>query len=295
MYVHKFLADAGCGSRRNMVEAMKMGRVKVNDRVTQDPTFQIDPSTDRVTLGKRLVTAASPKVYLMLHKPAGYLTTNDDPQKRPTVYQLVPEAYKDQRLFAIGRLDYDTEGLLILTNDGDLTNKLTHPSFEKEKEYEVTIGGELTTRQIRQLERGVALEDGTTRPSKVNQLFDSQLIKYSIVIHEGKKRQVKRMFEKIGFRVLTLKRTRMANLHLDPILRLGGARALTSLELALLEGQLPKKGNAKQLHLASKPSRKTRTVKPKSPTHQASRPAPRQTQAPRVSASTKSSTKRKKK
>lgn len=235
MYVHKFLADAGCGSRRNMIEAMKQGKVKVNGRTTQDPTFQIDPLVDQVSLGKRIVKAFQPKIYLMLNKPVGYLTTNQDPQGRPTVFDLVPEEYKDIRLFAIGRLDEDTEGLLILTNDGEITYKLTHPKFEHEKEYIVTIGGELSTRQIRQLERGVMLEDGKTSPAKVKQIFDSQQTTYAITIHEGKKRQVRRMFEHVGFRVLTLKRIRIGALTIDPKLKSGTTTKMTpqQIELAL--------------------------------------------------------------
>jgi 23S rRNA pseudouridine2605 synthase len=234
MYVHKYLADAGCGSRRNMIEAMKLGKVKVNGRTIQDPTFTIDPTIDEVILGKKIVKQTTPKVYLMLNKPAGHITTNNDPQGRPTVFNLVPAKYKDVRLFAVGRLDADTEGLLILTNDGEMANKLTHPSFEHEKEYEVTIGNELTERQLRVLHRGVLLDDGKTRPAKVTQVFESQLVTYRITIHEGKKRQVRRMFEKVGFRVLTLKRIRMGHLGLDPKLALGHARPLTSEELTLL-------------------------------------------------------------
>jgi 23S rRNA pseudouridine2605 synthase len=237
MYVHKFLADAGCGSRRNMIEAMKLGKVKVNGKTTQDPTFQIDPQHDVVALSKKVVKARQPKVFLMLNKPTGYITTNSDPEGRPTVFDLVPAKFRQLRLFAVGRLDQDTEGLLILTNDGEVTNRLTHPSFEHQKEYEVTIGGQLTDRQMRQFERGLLLEDGRTAKATIKQIFGSQLTTYHVTLHEGKKRQVRRMFEKVGYRVLTLKRLRIGRLNLDPKLKPGQIRPLTNEEISLLQAK----------------------------------------------------------
>lgn len=230
-YVHKFLADAGCGSRRNMIEAMKAGKVKVNGKTIQDPRYTINPNTDVVQLGKQVVKATDPKVYLMLNKPTGVITTNNDPQNRQTVFSLVPKKYQSFRLFAVGRLDIDTEGLLILTNDGQLTNKLTHPKYEHEKEYEVTIAAELTDKQIRQFKRGMLLEDGRTAPAKIRQAYSSQRITYHLTIHEGRKRQVRRMFEKVGYRVLSLKRIRIGRLRLDPKLAPGKIRPLTSTEV----------------------------------------------------------------
>lgn len=230
-YVHKFLADAGCGSRRNMIEAMKAGRVKVNGKTIQDPRYTINPDQDVVSLGKQIVKAPDPKVYLMLNKPLGVITTNNDPQGRKTVFSLVPKKYQAYRLFAVGRLDIDTEGLLILTNDGQLTNKLTHPKFEHEKEYEVSIAAELTDKQIRQFKRGMLLEDGRTAPAKIRQVYSSQRVTYHLTIHEGRKRQVRRMFEKVGYRVLNLKRIRIGRLRLDPKLAPGKVRLLTPTEI----------------------------------------------------------------
>lgn len=230
-YVHKFLADAGCGSRRGMIEAMKLGKVKVNGKTTQDPRFLIDPERDVVSLGKKIVTAPDPKIYIMLNKPIGTITTNNDPQGRKTVFSLLPKEYDRYRLFAVGRLDVDTEGLLILTNDGDLTNKLTHPKFEHEKEYAVTIAAELTDKQIREVKRGMILEDGRTAPAKIKEAFASQHITYHLTIHEGRKRQIRRMFERLGYRVLNLKRLRIGQLRLDKKLKPGQVRPLTTSEI----------------------------------------------------------------
>lgn len=234
-YVHKFLADAGCGSRRDMITAMKLGRVKVNSRVIQDPRYTINPTQDVVMLGKQVVKAIPPRVYVMLHKPAGYLTTNDDPQGRPTVFDLLDKDFDTSRLFAIGRLDEDTTGLLILTNDGQTTYKLTHPRFEHPKEYEVTVSRMLTDRQIRQFQRGLMLEDGKTAPAQISQLQQSQKITYRVIIHEGRKRQIRRMFEHIGNPVITLKRIRMGQLWLDTKLKPGQSRPLTDKEVIQLK------------------------------------------------------------
>ena len=220
-----------------MIEAMKSGRVKVNGKTTQDPRFVIDPAVDVVSLGKQIVKTPDPKIYLMLNKPIGVITTNSDPQGRRTVFDLVPEEYSRFRLFVVGRLDVDTEGLLILTNDGELTNKLTHPKYQHEKEYEVKIGGELDDKQIRSFKRGMLLEDGRTAPAKIKQAHASQHITYLLTIHEGRKRQVRRMFEKVGFRVLNLKRVRIGRLRLDAKLKPGQMRALTTAEVKELATQ----------------------------------------------------------
>jgi 23S rRNA pseudouridine2605 synthase len=233
-YVHKFLADAGCGSRRDMITAMKLGRVKVNNRTIQDPRFTIDPDTDVVMLGKQVVKAIPPRMYLMLNKQEGVITTNSDPQGRRTVFDLLPEKYQDARLFAVGRLDEDTTGLLILTNDGKATFRLTHPRFEHPKEYEVTVRRQLSDRQIRMFQRGIMLEDGKTAPAQIRQLQQSQKITYRVIIHEGRKRQIRRMFEHIGNPVITLKRLRMGQLWLDPKLKPGQVRPLTKIEIEQL-------------------------------------------------------------
>jgi 23S rRNA pseudouridine2605 synthase len=236
-YVHKFLADAGCGSRRDMVAAMKAGQVKVNNRTIQDPTYLVDPTTDQIKLGKTIVHSLPPQTFLMLNKPAGYITTNEDPQHRPTVFDLVPKEFQSLRLFAVGRLDEDTTGLLILTNDGQVTFRLTHPKYQHPKEYEVTVTHTLSDRQIRQFHRGMLLEDGRTSPAQITKVEKSQKTTYRIILHEGKKRQVKRMFEHVGNPVLTLTRLRMGQLWIDPMLKPGQARPLTDKEIVLLTGK----------------------------------------------------------
>ena len=238
VYVHKYLADAGCGSRREMIAAMKLGRVKVNNRTIQDPRYLIDPDVDTVMLGKKVVKAITPRVYLMLHKPTGVITTNRDPQGRKTVFDLIKDPNLDKvRLFAVGRLDEDTSGLLVLTNDGALTYRLTHPKFEHPKEYEVTVSRQLTDRQIRQFNRGILLEDGKTSPAQIVQVEGQQKVTYRLTIHEGRKRQVRRMFEHLGNPVITLKRIRMGQLWLDPKLKPGHWRQMTDLEVAQLRGK----------------------------------------------------------
>lgn len=234
-YVHKFLAEASMGSRRKMVEAMKEGKVKVNGKTIQDPRFTIDPAVDEVRLLNKIVPAVAPKTYVMLHKPVGVVTTMSDERGRKTVVDLLPKSLADLRLFPIGRLDQDTEGLLILTNDGELAYKLTHPKFEHEKEYEVTIAAELTPKQLREVRQGMLLEDGWTAPARLKQLFIAQHVTYALTIHEGRKRQIRRMFERLGYRVLTLKRIRIGGLELDRQLKPGAVRTLTPAEVELLQ------------------------------------------------------------
>lgn len=233
--MHKFLADAGMGSRRKMVEMMKQGQVKVNGRTIQDPRFTIDPTQDEVRLSNKIVKSRPSRIYLMLHKPVDVVTTTDDECRRKTVIDLVPSEYQQYRLFPIGRLDQDTEGLLILTNDGELAYKLTHPKFEHEKEYEVTIAAELTTKQIKDVRQGMLLEDGRTAAAQIKRLHVSQHVTYSLTIHEGRKRQIRRMFERLGYRVLRLKRIRIGGLKLDPQLRPGAVRPLSQTELEQLQ------------------------------------------------------------
>jgi 23S rRNA pseudouridine2605 synthase len=167
-------------------------------------------------------------VHYLLHKPAGVITTASDPQGRPVVLDLVPP---EPRVFPVGRLDGDSEGLLVLTNDGDLTHRLTHPSYGVDKEYLVEVDGEPTRRAVARLRDGVDLEDGRTAPAKVAQL-DARLLR--ITIHEGRNRQVRRMCEAIGHPVLRLVRTRIGPIT-DRSLKPGEWRALTQDEVRALE------------------------------------------------------------
>lgn len=200
--VHKMLARAGVGSRRFCEDLIMQGRVRVNGQAARLGQ-RLDPDRDVVEVDGVLVAVAEGLVHYLLNKPAGYLTTASDPHGRPTVLQLVPDR---PRVFPVGRLDADTEGLLLLTNDGELAQRLTHPSFGVAKEYLAEVEGRPSPGEIRRLRTGVMLEDGPTRPAKVA-LVGASLLR--ITIHEGRNRQVRRMCEAVGHPVVRLIRTRI--------------------------------------------------------------------------------------
>jgi 23S rRNA pseudouridine2605 synthase len=224
----KALTEAGIGSRRRMAEAIKQGKVTVNGKTAESFSQPVDTDVDRVTLnGKSVDLKPDEIICLMLHKPAGLVSTVSDEKGRRTVLDILPDRYKKLRLYPVGRLDIDTTGLLLLTNDGDLTYRLTHPKFEHEKEYLVQIKGRLGAEEKIKLEHGIRLEDGMTHPAVVREI--SRLpYNYSIIIHEGRKRQVHRMFERLGHPVLALKRVRIGGLTLGN-LREGEVRLLSEL------------------------------------------------------------------
>ena len=219
----KALTQAGVGSRRKVAAAIKEGRVSVNGQVVTGFNHPVDPEIDHILLdGKSVDIKPQQFVYLMLNKPKGVLSTVRDERGRRTVIDLLPQKYRHLRLYPVGRLDKDSSGLILLTNDGDLTQRLTHPRFEHEKEYEVLIKGALKAGEIHRLEAGIKLEDGKTSPAVVKKLKSSDY-NYSITIHEGKKRQLRRMFEALGHPVLELKRVRMGCIKLGD-LKEGGVR-----------------------------------------------------------------------
>lgn len=231
----RLLTDAGLGSRRQMADAIRHGSVRVNGMVAEDFRQPVDTSTDRVMVnGHRVNLKPRQAVYLMMNKPKGFLSTTSDEQGRRTVMDIVPAEYRHLRLYPVGRLDYDTTGLLLLTNDGTLTHRLTHPSFENEKEYLVQVEGKLTSNEQSQLEKGISLEDGTTYPAMVRETKAVPPYNYSITIHEGRKRQVRRMFAHLGYRVLALKRVRTGALRLAN-LKEGEVRQLTDREVKMLK------------------------------------------------------------
>ncbi len=228
----KALVRAGAGSRRKMADAIKQERVSVNGQVTTDFRHPLSP-TDRVTLdGRPLALQAQEHVILMLHKPAGFVSTLSDERGRGKVTDFVPPRYRHLRLYPVGRLDADSTGLILLTNDGDLAYRLTHPRYEYEKEYLVQVKGKLAPEEQRALQRGVRLDDGVTIPAQVSEAA-SPPFNYSITIHEGRKRQVRRMFAAVGHRVLALKRVRMGNLALGDLPE-GHTRVLGRRELETL-------------------------------------------------------------
>ena len=211
----KVLTGAGIGSRRKIADAIKQEKVAVNGQVVTDFRYPVNTETDRITInGKPVDLKPEQVVTLILHKPPGIISTASDERGRRNVTDLLPEKYRHMRLYPVGRLDKDSTGLLLLTNDGELAYRLTHPRFEYEKEYLVHIEGSLSPGAIRRLKQGVRLEDGITHPAKVSKVTSSTPFNYSITIHEGRKRQVRRMFESLRHRVLALKRTRIGNLNL---------------------------------------------------------------------------------
>lgn len=221
--LQKVLARIGFGSRRTCEMLIEDGRAQVNG-VTAQVGSRIVAEVDEVRVDGEVVGVRPDLVYYLLNKPAGFISSVTDPQGRPTVVDLVPDVV---RVFPVGRLDLDSEGLLIITNDGDLTNLVTHPSRGVDKEYLVHLDAEVSERAISRLRKGVQLDDGLTAPAKVTKL-SSSLIK--IVIHEGRNRQVRRMCETLGYRVLRLIRTRIGPIR-DSKLQQGHWRELEASEV----------------------------------------------------------------
>ncbi|MFC1911642.1 pseudouridine synthase [Chloroflexota bacterium] len=230
----KALAGAGIGSRRKIADAIKQSRVTVNGEVVEDFRHPVNSAADRIAIdGRTVILKARQAVTIMLHKPAGVLSTTRDERGRRTVMNILPPRYRGMGLYPAGRLDGDSTGLLLLTNDGELTYRLTHPKFEHEKEYLVHIKGSLQSDEIRKLERGILLEDGRTSPATLRKVESPPPYNYSLTIHEGRKRQVRRMFARLKHPVLALKRVRMGNLNLGD-LKAGGVRELTDKEVKSL-------------------------------------------------------------
>ena len=210
--LQKILAGAGIASRRGAEELIRQGRIAVNGTVITELGCKADPDIDTITCNGRNVTGEK-KIYLLLNKPVGYVTTLSDPQGRPIVTDLLPDI--SQRVFPVGRLDVDTEGALILTNDGQLGHYILHPSFEVNKTYLAEVTGRPEQADIRRLEEGILLDGKKTWPAEVTILRSGlRTTTLQIIIHEGKKRQVRRMLAEIGFPVQNLRRTAYGKLEL---------------------------------------------------------------------------------
>lgn len=218
--VQKFISSSGIASRRKAEEFIKSGQVQINGK-TAKLGDKVNPETDVVKVYGKLVKASEQKIYIMMNKPKGTVVSKKDPRHRKTVFGLLPENLRD-KVWNIGRLDYETEGLLILTNDGDLTQALAHPSFEHEKEYEITTQEEPSDSQLDKLRQGVEISTGLTSEAKIKIRGG----KVYMTIHEGKKRQVRRMFDAVGLSVLNLKRVRLGNLKLPADLAPGQYREI---------------------------------------------------------------------
>ena len=228
--LQKVLARAGVASRRASEDLIRQGRVAVNGRVVSELGTKVAAS-DVITLDGIPVEPQRPKVYLMLNKPVGYVTTASDELGRPTVLDLVP---RDERVFPVGRLDADSEGLLLLTNDGDLAYRLMHPRFGLEKEYRALIDRDASEAELQALRDGVVLDDRQTAPALVERISgEAGGAWLRVVIHEGRKRQIRRMLASVGHVVIRLIRVRFGPLRIGS-LPLGQHRQLTAEELAKL-------------------------------------------------------------
>ena len=226
MRLNAYLARAGVASRRKADELIKAGRVTVNGAPGQLNTFVQEHDVVAVD-GERV--GKQPLAYLLLHKPAGTVTTAHDPQGRPTVVDLVP---REPRVVPVGRLDVDTTGALLLTNDGELAHRLAHPRYGVDKTYRVEVEGAPSDETIERLRRGVELDDGVTAPAKARRLAKSTI---ELTIHEGRNRQVKRMLEAVGHPVTRLHRSAYAGLSADD-LEPGAYRELTAEERSRITG-----------------------------------------------------------
>lgn len=231
--LQKILAKAGIASRREAEKIIGSGRVAVNGVIVSEMGHKADPEKDLITVDGAPIRLETAKVYIMLYKPAGYVTTLKDPQGRPIVTELLKDI--KERVYPVGRLDYNTEGLLLVTNDGEWANRLSHPRHEVDKEYQVRIQGKISLEQIRRLAEGVELDDGMTAPAVVRRLRESEKNTWvSITIHEGRFRQVRRMCEAVNLSVVRLKRSRYGFLDLGK-LKPGEYRVLTEREVELLQ------------------------------------------------------------
>jgi 23S rRNA pseudouridine2605 synthase len=232
--LQKYLAQAGVGSRRACEEIIRAGRITVDGVVAQLGS-SVDPETQRVAVDGRELSRESLE-YWLLNKPRGIVSTAFDPQGRPTVVESVPSR---GRVFPVGRLDLSSTGLIILTNDGELTAQLLHPRYHVDKEYIVTVRGTVTPTEVAQLRRGIELEDGLTSPAEVDVVEAREFRPHTptttlrVVIHEGRKRQVRRMMESVGHVVVALHRRSFGGLT-DAGLAVGQARPLSAAEVEQL-------------------------------------------------------------
>lgn len=236
MRLQKFLARAGVASRRGSEELMTAGRVAVNGVVTTELGSKVDPDSDTVTVDGAVVTLGTEPAFLVLNKPAGYVTTMSDPHGRPTVAALVPTE-RHPGLFPVGRLDLDTTGLLLFTTDGQLGHSLLHPRYHVEKTYRVVVDGAPGDDALERLRTGILLDDGMTAPARVRPVRLGPRSELEMTIREGRKRQVRRMCSAVGHPVLALHRIRFGPLELGG-LESGKTRPLADEEVAALRASV---------------------------------------------------------
>jgi len=238
MRLQRYLAQAGVASRRKAEELILAGAVRVNGATVRELGTSVDPASDRVEYGGRLIVPPLEHAYYVLHKPFGVVTTMHDPQGRRTVADIVRSQALAGRVVPVGRLDYDTAGVLLLTDDGDLAHVLTHPRFGVEKTYRATVRGRLSPDQVAVLGAGVRLEDGRAAPARLHVVaVNRERSTVDITIHEGKNRQIRRMFEQIDHPVLDLIRLRFGPVALGTLgpgeVRAAGDREIRELRMIL--------------------------------------------------------------
>lgn len=233
MRLNRFLATCGLGSRRSSEALIAEGRVKVNGQIVDTPAVIVTPGQDEVRVDGKLVSVPRKHTYYLLHKPEGVVTTAQDPEGRLTVIQLVPSS---PRVFPVGRLDQDTSGALLLTDDGDLANQVLHPRYRIDKEYEAVVEGTMEEKTIHAIRSGMVLE-GESRPTAPAQVEilerRPRRTQIRLILHEGRKRQIRRMLEKVGHPVIHLRRIRIGPILLDK-LQPGECRPLTIREVTAL-------------------------------------------------------------
>ena len=230
--LQKVLARAGVASRRKAEELIRDGKVRVDGRIVSEMGIKVDPETQKIECDGIPITSREAKVYILLHKPVGFLSTVHDPQGRPVVTDLLQEI--KERVYPVGRLDLDTEGALLLTNDGELAQKILHPSHEVNKTYVAKVKGRPDKQKLAVLARGVVIDGKKTWPAHLQVLRnEAQTTTIQVIIHEGRKRQVRRMFEAIGHGVLELKRTAYGELELGKLAP-GKYRFLTPGEIDMI-------------------------------------------------------------
>ncbi len=233
--LQKVMSHAGIASRRKAEEMILAGKVKVNNKIVTELGAKVDPKKDIIIVDGGKPIKQESKIYVLFHKPKGVVTTAEDPEGRTTVLHYIKGI--KQRIYPVGRLDYNTDGILLLTNDGDLAYGITHPSHEIEKTYVVQVRGLPKEEELDILRSGVKLEDGITAPAKVKILGRDEirgLTKFEMIIHEGKNREIRRMCETIGYPVRSLSRIKLAFLTLQG-LRRGQYRYLTEEEVLELQ------------------------------------------------------------
>ncbi|MBQ6006284.1 MAG: rRNA pseudouridine synthase [Selenomonadaceae bacterium] len=231
--LQKLIAQAGICSRREAEKIISVGRVTVDGKIITELGAKADPSKNKIRVDGKLLRFNAEKIYILLNKPRGYVSTAHDERGRKTVLDLLGENFSG-RVYPVGRLDLNSEGLILLTNDGDLTNALIHPRYEVAKTYRAKISGTVTEEKLDKLRAGVELDDGLTAPAEVYLLEDDLV---EVTIHEGRNRQVRRMFAAVGCDVKRLRRIKFAGLTLDG-LKVGKWRTLTADEIAQLKGEL---------------------------------------------------------